>query len=221
MREHESARFGWRFFRLARFSFSRHGPMNLDDDSRVAPPVIPAARRRDAKRIVVGIAGCLALLLVSTLTLGGALVAAIGMGVGSMIARKRGKRLTRTASWVSAVAAVVIVLLGLVGFTAARLDRQAVNKEFRHAMDSVRALPPRPPPAWLKRLAPGAAARASARNTPDNPTLDAAAGIWALVVGMTMFATIAAVTVGTIGWLATLPLAYAITGRWIGSRGET
>jgi len=193
--------------------------MDLDSESTVAPPVMPASRPVDATRIVVGIAGAVALLLAATVTVGGALVAAIGVGVAAAIARKRGKRLTRTASWISAVAAVGIILLGFFGVTAARVDRQAVNKEFRQAMDSARAHP-RPPPAWLERIAPEAAARAGARNVPANPTLEAAMGIWTTVVGTGIVVALGALLVGTIGWLATLPVAYSITGHWIGSRTE-
>ena len=194
--------------------------MNLDSDSSEAPPVIPTVRRFVAKRVVAGVAGAAALLLAGTFTLGGALVAAIGMGIGSAIARERGKRLTRTSSWVSAVAAVGVVLIGFFGVEAVRMDTGAVRQEFRHAMDSSRAHP-RPAPAWLERIAPGAAARANARNVPPNPTIEAAVGIWTIVVGTAVVAAVAAFLVGTVGWLATLPLAYALTGHWIGSPVET
>ena len=192
--------------------------MDLDSDSSEIPPVVPLTRRFVAKRILVGVAGAAALLLVSIFTLGSALVAAIGMGIGSAIARRRGKRLTRAGSWISAVAGVGIVLLGFFGVMAARIDTRGFNKDFQHAMDSVRTHP-RPPPAWLERVAPGAAARARSRNAASSPTVDAAAGIWAIGVGAMILAAVGAVAVGTVGWLATLPLAYGITGAWIGLRG--
>jgi hypothetical protein len=192
--------------------------MNLDTEPSDAPPG-SSNRRPRAKRIVAGVAGVAALLLAASFTFGGALVAAIGIGVGSAIARERGRRLTRGSSWVAAVVAVGVVVIGFFGFQAARMDAGAV-RQFRHAMDSSEAHPT-PPPAWLERIAPGTAARASARKTPANATVQAAFGVWAIVVGTMLVAAVFACFVGTVGWLATLPVGYAVTGRWIGSRAGT
>jgi hypothetical protein len=41
-----------------------------------------------------------------------------------------------------------------------------------------------------------------------------------MVVGTVFLIAMVAGFVGTVGWLATLPLGYAITGRWIGSPAE-
>jgi hypothetical protein len=189
--------------------------MNLDTEPFEAPPA-PSGERPRAKRLVAGVAGVAALLLAASFTFGGALVAAIGIGVGSAIARERGRRLTRGSSWVAAVVAVGLVVVGFFGIQAARTDAGTI-KRFRDAMDSS-ATHPTPPPAWLERIAPGAAARASARRTPANATVQTAFGVWAIVVGTALVAAVIACFVGTVGWLATLPLGYAFTGRWIGSR---
>ncbi len=187
--------------------------MNLDTESSEQQPI----RRTKAKRIVAGVAGVAALLLAASFTFGGALVAAIGVGVGSAIARERGRRLTRASSWTAAVVAVGVVVIGFFGIEGARLDAGAVSR-FRYTMDSSEAHP-LPPPAWLERIAPGAAARAASRG-PANTTVETAFGVWAIVVGTAFVGALTACFVGTVGWLATLPIGYAVTGRWIGSRPE-
>jgi MFS family permease len=189
--------------------------MNLE--SSEAPPV-PAPRRPDARRIVAGVAGVAALVVAAVFTLGGALVAAIGIAVAAAIARRRGRRLSGASSWIAAVAAVAVVLIGVSGFTAARVPAGTLG-QIRHAMDSSQANPP-PAPAWLDRIAPGATARANARRSAASGNLEGAFGIWAMVVGTVFLIAMVAGFVGTVGWLATLPLGYAITGRWIGSPAE-
>ncbi len=191
--------------------------MNLDTESSEAPPV-PAVRRSVAKRIVAGVAGVAALLLAASFTFGGALVAAIGIAVTAAIARRRGRRLSGVSSWVAAVVAVTVALIGVFSFTAAIVPAGTLG-QIKHAMDSSQANP-RPAPAWLDRIAPGATARANARRSPASGGLEGAFGIWAIVVGTVFLIGMVAGFVGTVGWLATLPLGYAVTGRWIGSHPE-
>jgi len=192
--------------------------MSLDIDSSEVPPTVPTARGRDWKRIAAGVAGTIALVIAARVTFGGALVAAVGIGVGSAIARQRGRRLTRLSSWIAAVVTVAVVLIGFAGFEAMRMD-PGTFRQIRQAMDSSQAHPS-PPPAWLERIAPGAAARANARTSSANPTFATAFGVWSIIVGSALVVAMFASFVGTVGWLATLPLAYAITGSWIGSRAE-
>jgi hypothetical protein len=175
----------------------RSSPMNLDTESSEAPP-LPSVRRSNAKRIVAGVAGGVALLLAASFTLGGALVAAIGIAVTAAIARRRGRRLSGASSWIAAVAAVAVVLIGALGFTAARVPAGTLG-QIRHAMDSSQANPP-PAPAWLDRVAPGATARANARRSPASGNLEGAFGIWAIVVGTVfLIAMVAGFVVRSVG----------------------
>ena len=171
------------------------------------------SRPFSARQIVAGVAGTLALAIVARYTFGGALIASLGMAIASLIVRRQGRRLTRVSSWVGAVAAVEIALIGIVIFGATRLPDGSFQ-QIKHAVDSSQANPP-PPPAWLERVAPGASARA--RVNRNSQQFGSGFATWALVVGTFFLTGMVATFVGTLGWLVALPLAYAITGRWIGS----
>jgi hypothetical protein len=192
--------------------------MNLDTEFSEPRPAIPTVRRNTAKRVVAGLAGAAALVLAASFTFGGALVAAAGVAVGSAISRGRGRRLSRGVSWVAAVVAVEVALIGFLGFAALRAPSHTFS-DIKHAMDSSQANPS-PPPAWLERIAPGTAARSRAERSAMSGPVGGAFGVWAIVVGSVFFSGMLSALVGTLGWLATLPLAYGVTGRWIGSPAE-
>jgi hypothetical protein len=175
-------------------------------------------RSSQGKQIVAGVVGTFGLALSARYTFGVALVASLGLAVASVTVRRRGRSLTRVSSWVGAVVAVEVALIGIVAFGATRLPAGSFQ-QIKHTMDSSQANPP-PPPAWLERIAPGATARSNARASASTGQLGGAFGAWALVVGAVFITGMIATFVGTVGWLATLPLAYAITGRWIGSNLE-
>jgi hypothetical protein len=76
-----------------------------------------------------------------------------------------------------------------------------------------------PPPAWLERMAPEAAARSRAQQQMLNPTVNRALALWTTVMGGTFVWAILSILIGTLGWGAGLLLAFAFTGRWISGGG--
>jgi len=168
----------------------------------------------DGKQIIAGVGGTLALAVAARYTFGGALIAASGMAIAGLIARRRRRPLSRPGSWVGAVAAVAVALVLLVGGGLTMAPKGTLSG-IKRAMDTTK-VEQKPPPAWLERLAPGAAARA------NRPPIQLGEGfeIWALVMGSLIGIGMLAGFVGSVGWVASLPLAYAITGHWIGAKPE-
>jgi hypothetical protein len=163
------------------------------------------------KRIAAGIVGTIALGVVARYTLGGVLIAPIGMAIAWWVARRTGRQLSRTASWFAAIAATGVVLLALVGFAVTRMPAGSLAK-IEKAADSSQ-VHRQPPPAWLEKIAPGSTARANARQVNLGPS----ATMWFALVGAMFGVGMLAGFLGSVGWLAAMPLAYAIAGRWIGS----
>lgn len=179
--------------------------------SESAPPV---GRRVEGKQIAAGILGILALGIAALVTVGGALLAPLGIIVAWLIVRRRNRRLSRGASWIAAVAATAVALVALTTVLWTQLPADTLS-QMQRAADSAQTHQP-PPPAWLERIAPGSTARAQVRQG----SVGKGAMIWFMVIGAGIGIGMLAGVVGTVGWLATLPLAYAITGRWIGSRPQ-
>jgi hypothetical protein len=164
------------------------------------------------KQIVAGVIGITALGVAARYTFGGVLGAPIGMTVAWWFVRRRGRRLSRSASWVAAIAATGVVLIALIGFAAMQMPAGSWSK-IQKAADSTKVHRP-PPPAWLERIAPGSTARANAQEV----SFGAGATVGFAIVGAMFGVGMLSGFLGTLGWLATMPLAYAITGRWVGSR---
>jgi hypothetical protein len=76
------------------------------------------------------------------------------------------------------------------------------------------------PPAWLGRVAPGAGA--TVIKQPDPATgFGRAFQLWATITGAVIALAMFAAIVGSIGWLATLPLAFAWRGQWLPWENES
>jgi hypothetical protein len=163
-------------------------------------------------RVIAAVAGTVALGVAARYTWGGALLAPIGMAAAWAFLRRGGGRMSRGVSWFAAAIGVEIALLALIAFVAGSAPAGTLDK-IQHAADSATANPA-PPPAWIERIAPGATARAANRRVQFSGT--ASTGL--MIIGFGIGTGFVATVVGTLGWLATLPLAYAITGYWIGAQ---
>ena len=173
------------------------------------PPPVPA-RPRSSRQILAGVCGAIVLVVAAVFTLGGAVLAVMGIGLAALIARQRSRPLSRAMSWLAAGVAVQITLLALAGYAAVKAPAGTLAT-IQHTMDSTQAHQP-PPPAWLDRIAPGASARARSTQTPSSPAIARTTLMFTTIFGTGVLAAI----VGTVGWLVAFPLAYALTGRWLG-----
>lgn len=172
---------------------------------------VQVPRTSKGVRALPAVAGVLTLVVGAIFTLGGALLAALGVWIAWLIARGRGKTLSLGMSWIAAVAPVALVLVAFGGWMVTKAPPGTMAR-IEHATDSAQANPP-PPPRWLERIAPGSTARANARRASGG----AAFGVWALVVGTVIVTGMFSGFIGSVGWLGVLLLAYGINGRWIGA----
>jgi hypothetical protein len=178
-------------------------------------PSPTAPRSRTSRQIVAGVCGTILLIVAGVVTLGGAVIAIIGIAVAALIARQRSRTLSRPVSWLAAGLSVQLVLIAATGYTALKAPTGMMTS-IQHAMDSSKANPP-PPPAWLERISPGASARARAARTSPSPAFTSPSFTATALVFTSIFgAGILGAIIGTVGWLVAFPLAYAVTGRWLG-----
>lgn len=160
--------------------------------------------------------GRIAALIVGVAILGGAaratfglvLCAPLGVWVAYRFRRARRRPLGAWTGLFSAVGAVVIALLLIGSIVASRLPAGTWSR-IRQAADSASAQSAKqPPPAWLDRLAPGAAARASTTKAPEF-------GVAGMILGFWFLAGFLGIVIGTIGWSGTMLLVFSASGRWL------
>lgn len=176
----------------------------LGSESTMPAARIPARATALAAGLIVLAVG----LLVS---IGTVLLAPIGMWIVARVQRRRGRTLSPEGNWLAAVGSIAIVFVllatSVVALTPADFWRQAARSADSTAAVSART----PPPAWLERIAPGAS-RQPANAPPTSPRMQQAAVAW----GIGLAALILSAIYGTLGWGASLLLAFALTGRWLG-----
>jgi hypothetical protein len=171
---------------------------------------ITADRRAGvAKRVVAACLGTAALATAAFFTAGGALLAPLGMTISRVIVHRRQRTPTLKTSWLGAVAAVGAVVLIVGGFAIARTPAGTFDRVL-HTVDSASVHGSTHPPAWARRVAPGHLPT----EPPFGPRTTRALGVYGGLAGLVLGSALLSVIIGTIGWAATLPLAYAINGRW-------
>ena len=162
---------------------------------------------RGLHRILSGLGGALLLVVGGIISLGTALAAPIAMLLVRARARRKGRAFSRLTSWVAAAAgssvataiAMGIIFAGKPAGTFARMEARD---------DSVRAEHLAHPPAWLSRLAPAA-------GTPFDPgTTSIMRSRWThryfQLLGASAICAAFGSLSGTLGWVATLLLGYAM-----------
>jgi hypothetical protein len=185
-------------------------PNELEPLAAVPPPLRPW----NLTRVFAAIAGGAILVMAAFFTAGLVLLAPLGMIGARYLARRQNSNFTIATSWLGAAIFVEFALAGIAIVALLQTPRTTLDT-FKRATDSASVNSKRrPPPAWLERIAPGTTARA--RVAPStSPTFNRALLIWTFVVGGVITATLGAVVIGTAGWLPSLLLSYAFSGRWI------
>lgn len=138
--------------------------------------------------------------LMALLSLGTALLAPLGIGLGAWIARLRGGRLSPLVAWVAAVVTCSTLIGAAVGVLLLSLPDGTIEDAIRQAQTQ-----PQPEqPAWLERLNPNA----------GNPAAQSpAATMSTMMMGIAMACVMLGGWGGTGGWAASMLVAAAITGR--------
>jgi hypothetical protein len=187
----------------------------------MAPNVIPTTDRGTQpsilRRVAAGAAGIATLIVTTLFTLGTVLAAPVGVLIARALARRRKRELSRGAAWLGAVSASIVGVVLVFGGMMAVAPPETRDL-LRAAVDSAQAQEQKPTelPEWLRRINPQAAQQnAAADRLASSRGFVTFFGFVGLVMACSMLGTLS----GSIGWLASMLLGYAITGRWI--RGET
>ena len=152
------------------------------------------------------------------ISFGASIVAMVAIWIAWAVARRRGQSLTRGVAWVVGAGAVGAVLLGVFAiFLATQVPRSDLAN-FKRAMDSTAAAPQKPPPEWLRKITPPNAQQPSP--IMDSVVKSSAFTIWTLVMGVLFFVGLLGAYAGTLGWVASMLMAYGVTGAWF-ARGTT
>jgi len=177
------------------------------------PPRSVTSAQRGA--IIAGIALAVASVFIS---FGASIVAMVAIWIAWVVARRRGRPLTRGVSWIVGVAAVGAALLSLFAvFLATQVPRRDLTN-FKQAMDSAAAAPQKPLPEWLRKVTPPNAQQQSPLM--ESVVRSSAFTIWTMVMGVTFFAGLLGAYAGTLGWMASMLFVYGATGAWF-ARGTT
>jgi hypothetical protein len=162
-------------------------------------------------RIVAALLGIVALVITAIVTGGGTVGALLGVAVAAIIASKQRRGLTRRASWLGAVigSGVALACVGAMLFGALPRGSYA---QIQRSVDSASATAK--PPAWLERVAPGSGATVVKQPKPASG-FARAFQLWASITGVVIALAFFAAIVGSLGWLVTLPLAFAWRGQWL------
>jgi len=186
----------------------------MTEHSEIAPEPT-RARTWNLLRVLAAIAGVAMLVTVSVFSLGLALLAPLGIVVARAIARREKTPLTLFTSWLGAAFAVCAALIVVALVVFALLPGDTVASIIRTTDSVSTASSKQPPPAWLEKVAPGSAARAQASQPKQNSPVARTLKVVSTVFGVVFVYSFFAMLIGTAGWVPSLLLTYAFSGRWI------
>jgi hypothetical protein len=168
----------------------------------------PAPGASVAPRIAAGVAGIVVLLLGALISLGGALIGALGVLFASLVAKRRRLPLSRLMAWVGAVAttAVAILIAGSVFFTTMP---EGTFAEFMSTVDSVQKAQAPPPGVSQESADSLRIALQEDRAVQTGMVIGGVIGGYIALMFLSAF-------YGSIGWVGALLLVFAFTGRWLG-----
>lgn len=169
------------------------------------------SRTRELGRFAAFIAGLAILIGAATVSVGVVLCAPIGVWVVNRFQRSRGRPLSALGSWAGAVSAVIVALILIAGVVASRLPAGTWSR-IRQTADSASTQAARqPPPAWLDRLMPGASTSYSIQRSNRARPFNA----FTMILGGGVAAVFFGNLIGTVGWIGTMLLVFAASGRWL------
>ncbi len=169
------------------------------------------------RRILALVAGAAILSLTALASMGSVLVAPIGMWLSRVIQRARARSYTRATSWVGAVVACALLFLGLLGYGFTRLPDGYV--QLVQQQTTKRQQEPTTIERIFQRGTPRSPASAAMEKKTQEVTRSRAFIWWVTIVGGMMSAGMAALLMGSVGWVGTSLMLFGLTGRAPGSMG--
>jgi len=180
-----------------------------DTLSIVPPPVAGPVARTFA-----GLAGLVVLGLGTLVTLGGALVGALGVGIAYWFVRRRGQRATLTKTWIGAAATSAVAIALVIAVATSLTPSGTLTKAMAEASDSVKNAPPRNQPEWLRRMADRNPPNAAVDSQVKNLTGSTAFMGYMMVMVMGLASMMLGVMTGTVGWAGMTLLLFGVRGYW-------
>jgi hypothetical protein len=159
-------------------------------------------------RILSGLCGAVVLLASAVFTLGTSLAAPLGIVVARRRAQRRARPLTRFGSWLGAAIAssiaMAVVLLVIFAFIP-----RSTFQEIQKGAAEARARDTTRTPAWMAKTFPQSArADSTTQQIVNSTAFVVIMGALGLGFACLFFGTIA----GTVGWVGTVLVGYALTG---------
>jgi hypothetical protein len=172
-------------------------------------PDAPPKRQRSFRiRFISAVAGVLVLLVSALFSLGASLVAPLGVLAARIVARRRGRPVTRRGTWLGAVVASSVGFALVLGVLMARSPTNPFQAILTPAAggDTQSAAAP---PTWFTRVFP------QQRTSPftEYVTKSRPFRIYFGLVGVALVCLVAGGVAGTAGWLGTNLCGYAFRRR--------